>query len=541
MVPFSPECELSGVKRQLQPSEVLWYERTLKAEDIPAILPGGHLLLHFGAVDQSCQVYINGRLAGSHDGGYWAFVLDITMLLQPGLNRISVAVTDPSNTGFRAWGKQTLRPGGIWYRATSGIWQTVWLEAVPADYIQNVRITPDYEKACVRIQVLRTGDSPLSGVIYAPEEAGQTDGGVQQAVFLQETQDTLVAWLPEFRAWSPEDPYLYTFILRSGQDEVRGYFGMRCYGLCRDGAGIPRLSVNGQPYIPVGVLDQGYWQDGLYTAPTDQEMMDDIQQMKALGFNMLRKHIKLEPMRWYYHCDRLGMLVWQDMVSGGGPYKQGVIQVLPVLGVQISDRNRQRFGRDEEASRVAYQQELEATIAQLYSVPSLALWVPFNEGWGQFDAARIAGVTRALDPSRPLDHASGWHDQHAGDLKSRHIYFSRCVIRPDKHSRPVALTEYGGYSYPVPGHTYSQKAFGYKRYHTLYSYQEAVLNLMNGLLKDGRNIAAFVYTQLSDVEEETNGLLTFDRKVSKWPQGSESAERLKACNLALRRLAGNAT
>ncbi len=537
VVPYSPESELSGVERQLQPDEVLWYERSLDEADIPSLPANGRLLLHFGAVDQSCRVYLNGQLAGSHEGGYFAFTLDITALMQPRDNRLTVAVTDPSNTGYRAWGKQSLKPGGIWYRATSGIWQTVWLEAVPQTYIQNIRITPDCDGSRVQLQVQCSGEAPLSGVVSAPAQAGQTTGGVQMAVFLEESPGVLTASLPDLRAWSPEDPYLYTFTLRCRQDEVQGYFGMRSFGLCKDAGGIPRLSLNGKPYVPVGVLDQGYWQQGMYTPLSDQAMVDDITQMQALGFNIMRKHIKIEPMRWYYHCDRLGMLVWQDMVSGGGPYKPALIQVLPVLGVQVSDRNAKAFGRGSVASRAAYQEELEATIAQLYSVPSLALWVPFNEGWGQFDAAEAARRTRVLDPTRPLDHASGWHDQQAGDLKSRHIYFSKCRIRPDRHGRPAALTEYGGYSYPVPGHTYSQKAFGYKRYKDLRTYQQAVLGLMDGLLKDGRNIAAFVYTQLSDVEEETNGLVTFDRQVSKWPPGSQAAEQLRQRNLALRRLA----
>lgn len=537
VVPYAPESELSGVMRQLQPNEVLWYERSLEKGDIPPLPEGGRLLLHFGAVDQSCRVYVNGRLAGSHEGGYHAFALDITALMQPRDNRLLVAVTDPSNMGYRAWGKQSLKPGGIWYHATSGIWQTVWLEAVPEHSIQSIHITPDYAGARVYLRVQCSGQGALSGVVYAPSDAGQVTGGVQTAVFLEESAGLLTAELPGFRAWSPEDPYLYTFTVRYGQDEVQGYFGMRSFGLCTDAAGVPRLSLNGKPYVPVGVLDQGYWQQGMYTAPSDQALADDILQMKALGFNMLRKHIKIEPMRWYSHCDRLGMLVWQDMVSGGGPYKPIVIQVLPVLGVQISDRNTKAFGRAEASSREAYMQELQATIDQLYSVPSLALWVPFNEGWGQFDAAGVARKTRALDPTRPLDHASGWHDQRAGDLKSRHIYFSRCRIRPDRNGRPAALTEYGGYSYPVPGHTYSQRAFGYRRFKDLHSYQQAVLELMDSLLQDGRNIAAFVYTQLSDVEEETNGLLTFDRQVSKWPLGSEAAQQLRRRNLALRLLA----
>lgn len=536
LVPYAPETALSGVKRQVLPDEVLWYRRQVPARDLPPVTPGGRLLLHFGAVDQCCRVFINGRFAQENEGGYFPFTIDISPFLSGDSLDICLAVTDPSDTGFRAWGKQRLRPGGIWYQATSGIWQTVWLEVVPENYVADVLITPDFENGRIVLTPKIVGHGSLSGAVYAPDKAGQTEGGAFLTPLSPRGDGTLEASLPSPRPWSPEDPYLYTYAITFGEDEVKGYFAMRSFGMTKDQAGVPRLALNGKPYIHLGVLDQGYWPGGAYTPGSDADYVQDILAMKSLGFNMLRKHIKIEPLRWYYHCDRLGMLVWQDFVSGGGPYPKRYIQVLPVAGIMVKDKNPARLGRGSEASRASYLEEWERTLVHLRNVPSIALWVPFNEGWGQFDAKNIALRTKALDPTRPVDHASGWHDQGAGDLKSRHIYFSACRIRPDKLGRAAALTEYGGYSYAVPGHNPGGKPFGYKRFDTLEAYQDAVLRLQRKLLKDGRNIAAFVYTQLSDVEQEVNGLLTQDRSVSKWPPNSPAAKSLYEINMKLRQV-----
>lgn len=536
LVPYSPETARSGVGYQLLKHQVLWYERRVAKEELPKRPKAGRLLLHFGAVDQVCKVFVNGHLAGENQGGYFPFTLDVTAFSGDDGLLIQLAVKDQNGPCEAAWGKQRNKPGGIWYHGQSGIWQTVWLEAVPREYIQEVVIIPDLAGGRVSLRVKALGEGQLTGEVYAPNAAGQTTGGEEIARFEIQQDGSLMAQISSPRPWSPEDPYLYTYRLRFLEDEVWGYFALRSFGIKKDREGTPRLTLNGKPTTQVGVLDQGYWQGGGYTPPSDAAMAQDILRMKALGFNMLRKHIKLEPLRWYHHCDRLGMLVWQDVVSGGGPYRPWMVQVLPILNLHLSDRRPGRFGRKSQQSREIYFEELRRTIRHLISVPSLALWVPFNEGWGQFEALRAAQLTKQLDPTRPVDHASGWHDQGGPDLKSRHIYFSRCSIKQDKKGRPAALTEYGGFSYAVPGHEPPGKPFGYRRFDSLNGYQQAVLRLMDGLLVHGRNIAAFVYTQLSDVEQEVNGLLTEDRAVSKWPEGSPAAQALLERNLALRAL-----
>lgn len=532
LVPFSPEALLSGVQRRLLPDEVLWYEKDFDSDELPCSPKNGRILLHFGAVDQSCRVFLNNHYVGANEGGYFSFSFDLSSFLIRGKNRLHVAVVDPSQTGDRAYGKQSLARGKIWYSPSSGIWQTVWLEAVPAAYVSEVKLTPDLAAGKIKLSVVveHPRSNAISAIVASPQRPvtmsiTQYRSGLDPPRLLVDME----AELPAFRPWTPEDPYLYSYELQCGEDTVQGYFAMRSFGLADDAKGIPRLTLNGRPYAQVGVLDQGYWSDGMYTAPTDQAMIDDITAMKNLGFNMLRKHIKIESARWYYHCDRLGMLVWQDLVSGGGPYKASVIAVLPFLSVFLNDtKNYKRFGRATAQSRECFEDELERTLAQLYSVPSIALWVPFNEGWGQFDAARIGGRVKALDPTRPVDHASGWHDQGAGDLKSRHVYLKKIRLMVDRLGRPQALTEFGGYTYAVPDHSANDKKYGYKPYQTLASYQQGVIALFDHLLSDrARPLAATVYTQVSDVEDELNGLLTYDRQVSKWPDGSPAARALK--------------
>ena len=545
IVPYAPETLLSGVRKTVTPDDVLWYERSFTADYLWPMF-GGRILLHFGAVDQRCKVFVNDKLAGSHEGGYWSFHLDITIFIKPGDNLLTVAVTDPSEQGYGAYGKLTTKRGKIWYTPTAGIWQTVWLEGVPERHIEQVKITPDLENQEVRFDL--TFNGPAEGLagygkithcpagLEAGPEAMYLDAGTITTKDANADTLTLIGALDLLVPWSPENPALYEYKLTVGDDEIEGYFAMRIYGIGHDENGIPRLFLNGKPYIHIGVLDQGYWSDGYYTAATDQAMIDDIVAMKNLGFNMIRKHIKIEPMRWYYHCDRLGMLVWQDMVNGGGPYRFSVIGLLPFLGIHLNDEKRYaRFGRKDEASRAVFETECRRTIEQLYSVPSICLWVPFNEGWGQFDSRRIASLVKALDPTRPVDHASGWHDQGAGDLKSPHVYFKKIRQKKDKSGRPYALSEFGGYSYAVPGHTSSSIEYGYRRYDTLQAYQDGVLDLLEHLAAHRPHIiAATVYTQLSDVEDETNGLLTFDRCVSKWPEDSDAAKRLIEINKRLR-------
>ena len=352
------------------------------------------------------------------------------------------------------------------------------------------------------------------------EEWAEADGSAEALILDQ-----------HFRPWSPEDPFLYDVtITLPGGDRVDSYFAMRSFGRAEvDGKSV--FALNGKPLFLSGVLDQGYWSDGLYTAPADEAMIHDIQTMKDLGFNLLRKHIKIEPLRWYYHCDRLGMVVFQDMVSGGSHLNPLVIQVLPFLGIHLSDRNYRRFGREDEESRDQFVQDLGDTVDLLYNTPSLAAWVPFNEGWGQFDSLQITQILWELDPTRLVDHASGWHDLGGGDFKSRHVYFRPVRLRHDG-SRILALTEFGGYSLPTPGHTASGKAFGYRMYHTQAELMEAYRALYQGEVAPclaKQRLSAAVYTQLSDVEEEINGLLTYDRRMCK-----VDADQVRRLNRQLR-------
>lgn len=554
LVPFSPESQLSGVLRRTMPEDVLRYEREIPQSLAPRALgPEKRLLLHFGAVDQSCRVYLNGALAGEHHGGYFPFTFDVTDLWRPGANRLAVFVVDPSQTGDRAYGKQTLHRGKIWYSATSGIWQTVWLEAVPRTYIEDVRITPLFEERRVRLEVLFRGEAPQTAELSLAPEARLFNEVEFDEVELDEVEtaearvmptaptisrqpDRLIleAAVPDPRPWTPETPFLIPYRLQAGGDAVTGYFAMRSFGIGKNAAGEPMLLLNGIPTVHVGLLDQGYWSDGIYTPAADRAMSDDILRAKRLGFNMLRKHIKIEPMRWYYHCDRLGMLVWQDMVSGGGPYRFPVIGALPFIGIRLKDDRYKRFGRASESSRAAYLEEARETVRLLYSVPSIALWVPFNEGWGQFDAAKVHDLVRSLDPTRPIDHASGWHDQGVGDIKSLHIYFRKVRLARDPLGRPVCLTEFGGYNYAVPDHLSSTAEYGYKRYASLAEYQDGVLALLEDLFREPPILAASVYTQLSDVEDEVNGLTTYDRQIDKWPAGSAAAARLRDLNARLK-------
>lgn len=500
LVPFSPECALSGVERQLAPDEWLWYERTvfISEEELAAKeTRGKRLLLHFGAVDQSCLVWWNGAYMGSHHGGYLPFTFEVTEFVRPE-NTLRLQVWDDSDTSYHARGKQTLRPEGLFYTAQSGIWQTVWMEWVPACYIEELRLTPYFEERRVTAELI------------------VRDGTCRKKIRRERSITE-----EEFHPWTPEDPYLYDWEIAEGEDRIRTYFAMRSFTVGEDEKGVARLFLNGRPYYQHGVLDQGYWPDGLMTAPSDEAFVFDIRTMKEAGFNLIRKHIKVEPLRWYYHCDRLGMLVWQDMVNGGGRYDLFKLAYLPTavpyLRSHMKDHNYSIFSREELAGRKEWLAECRETVRHLYNCPCIGMWVPFNEGWGQFDAARVAEMIRGLDPTRLIDHASGWVDQGGGDVKSIHNYFHRLKVWPDRSGkRPVVYSEYGGYACYMKGHSYSNQIFGYRRFGTAEEFARAFGKLqekMRELAQDG--LCADVYTQVSDVEDEVNGLLTYDRKIYK--------------------------
>lgn len=512
VVPFSPETPLSGVGHILQPDEYLWYRRSVTLPE--GFFRGGRLLLHFGAVDQCCTVWVNGQEAGSHTGGYLPFALDVTELIEGDAFTLELRVTDPTDTGSLSRGKQRLKNTGIWYTPQSGIWQTVWMECVPENYLRSLRITPKPEENAVHIR-LEADDPAMAAVTICRDGGiiaeGQTD---------ENGESTLTIPAEELRLWSPENPFLYDVsIVLPGGDRVESYFGMRSFGIGRDEKGLPRLLLNGKPYFQNGLLDQGYWSDGYYTAPSDEALIHDIAEMKRLGFNMLRKHIKVEPLRWYYHCDRLGMLVWQDMMNGGESYSPLSIYVFSNLGLRVKDDRYRYFSRSDEAGRTHYYEELGQMIDLLYNTVSLALWVPFNEGWGQFDALKATEFIRERDDTRPIDHASGWYDQGGGDIKSIHWYFRPYHHKqPPKEQRPICLTEYGGYNCAVPGHCWGEGAeFGYKKIADPAEFNRAFQKLMEEQIIPAkeRGLAAAVYTQVSDVEGERNGLLTYDRKVCK--------------------------
>ena len=516
LVPFSPESALSGVGRSLQPGQTLWYRREVIVPQgfIPT---DGRLLLHFGAVDQEAAVYWNGRLLGRHMGGYNAFTLDATDALGP-RNSLVVRVHDDTDASFHSRGKQKTRRGGIWYTPQSGIWQTVWMEAVPRHYIESLRIVPLFDQSAVEVMVRCS--RPL-----------QCEATVDGRTVPFTSGEPARIPMPDFRAWSPEDPYLYDLSVTLGEDRVESYFGMRKMEVRADRGGVKRLFLNGEPYFQSGLLDQGYWPDGLYTAPSDEALIYDIQTAKVMGFNLLRKHIKVEPMRWYYHCDRLGMLVWQDMPSGGGKYRFSTITLPLVTGIHRRDNHYRAFARASSQGRGEYMDELEEMVGQLFNAPSVVLWVPFNEGWGQFDSTFVMERLRALDPTRPVDPASGWHDQGAGELRSLHVYFKPFRFRRDRRGRALALSEFGGYNLRVDGHCFNQKDYGYRRLPDAAAlwrdfsrlYEREVLPAVP------RGLCASVYTQLSDVEDELNGLMTYDRRVVKLDADEvrELNERLK--------------
>lgn len=512
LVPFAVESLLSGVEKPLSPSDRLWYRKRFS---VPTAMLGKNILLHFGGVDWQCEVFINHHSVGKHTGGYCAFSFDITEYLTEGENELVVCVYDPTESGWQQRGKQVNDTHGFWYTATSGIWQTVWLEAVSDVYVQKLRFVPNIDRKVIRVKTELNTDTEAE--IYATVTfAGDVvfSGAIEK--------DTEIA-LPNAALWTPETPNLYDVSLEikvdgALTDTVTSYFGMRKFHVDKDQKGVMRLFLNNKPYFQKGLLDQGYWPDGGMTPPTDEAMIFDIAEMKRLGFNMLRKHIKIEPLRWYYHCDRLGMIVWQDMMSGGKYIGDFYAGFLPNIGIlHVKDNKYNVFSRTEKSWRDDFERELTEMIDLLYNTVSLYCWVPFNEAWGQFDALRICAYVRKLDDTRVIDHASGWYDQGGGDVQSMHKYILPIRMRKPDH-RAFVITEFGGYSQKEEGHMWNpKKAFGYLMFKDKASLTAAYGKLMKKqvipLVEKG--LSGTIYTQVSDVENEVNGIYTYDRAVLK--------------------------
>lgn len=537
LVPYPIESALSGVGRLLEADELLWYRRRFT---LPSDwqMPGGRILLHFGAVDWAASAWLNGELAGSHQGGYTSFSLDITSLVQEGENELIVRAWDPTDAAAQEYGgpasrwqsrgKQTCTPRSIWYTRVSGIWQTVWLEPVAASYITSLKVTPLLQQspagelqATLRVKVCVSGNLGTPGGSIQIIEAGQPISQSSLAFTPNQAgaEAELVLPVHEPRLWNPDSPFLYDLQVEAGEDRVESYFGLRKFSLGHDGRGQPRFCLNDKPLFLFGPLDQGYWPDGLYTPPSEAALRADLELVKSLGCNMLRKHVKVEPARFYYECDRLGLIVWQDMVNGGKAVGDLVSLLAILFNIHRDDRRAlQRAGRELPEARQAFRQELEELIDQLENFTSIAVWVPFNEGWGQFNAREIAEWVKARDPSRLVDHASGWFDQGAGDFKSLHVYFKRLPGIGNDNQRAVALTEFGGYSLKVAGHQWDPAAeFGYRKFKTTQALTEAYLALLETQLMPlvAAGLSAAIYTQLSDVEIEVNGYVTYDRAVEK--------------------------
>ena len=536
LVPFSPEAPLSMVNRQLMPDETLWYSRIIQLPQNSLDIRKERLLLHFGAVDQICSVYINGKFAAYHKGGYLPFTVDITDFVPDDLTvSILISVHDFSDTSYHARGKQQLDRGGMFYTAQSGIWQTVWMEIVPEKYIKDIRTTPDYDNGQIRLRV-RTAVGPDKSAapgthssdtvtcrIYPPALLDADGLGDELchneiiSVSVRPGKEATIS-IPENsrRSWSPKEPWLYPYSLEYGNDRVLGYFALRKCDVQMAEDGYPRFFLNNQPCFQSGVLDQGYWPDGLYTAPSDEALIYDIRSMKELGFNMLRKHGKIESDRWYFHCDRLGMLVWQDMPNGGSFYRHWFVTYLATLmnwmRIPVKDTHSRLLSRTDEDGRQEYIDDIRDMIKTLYNHPSIVTWVPFNEGWGQFSTRKITNFIHRLDSSRLVDSASGWFDQGCGDINSLHYYFLDLPI--PKSNRVLALSEFGGYSLRIPKHSACQTVYGYKKFSTSEALTDGFSRLMENTIVPSvkKGYSATVYTQLSDIEEETNGLITYDRR-----------------------------
>lgn len=513
LVPFSPEAPLSKVNIQLKPGEYLWYQKFILLQR----KENKKTILHFGAVDQIAEIYINQENIYTHVGGYLPFEIDITKYVQEGINDITVCVQDKSEHGYHAKGKQRLKRGGMYYTAQSGIWQTVWIEEVPLTYIKDVKIVPDFDHSQILLTIFLNQATDENIII-------EIDGQDKLEVSSSKKVINQTIKISNKIAWSPENPHLYNIKITTRDDEVTSYFAMRCFTIENDENNIPRICLNHQPIFMNGVLDQGYWPDGLYTAPSDEALIYDIKMMKELGFNTIRKHIKIEAARWYYHCDRLGMIVWQDMVNSGFRYHPLIVTYLPTvfkcMRKNFSDKHKYLLSRFDKNSRQEFIRECKNTVDYLSHFPCISTWVLFNEGWGQFETAKLTDYLRQVDPTRLIDSASGWFDQKCGDFRSEHHYFDKPKIIADK--RAFVISEYGGLTYRVKDHVSSNRIYGYQNYEDINEYQNNYHLMFEQMIKPliYQGLCGAIYTQLSDIEDEINGLLTYDRKVCKLKKDS---------------------
>lgn len=511
IVPFSPESTLSGITKAIKKGEYLYYQKEVV---LPEGFNKGRLFLHFGAVDQEVDVYINDTFVTNNSLAFFPFSVDISAFINGNTFKIKLRIQDLTDRGNNFIGKQKQNRGGIWYTPQSGVWQSVWLESVPLNYLENVTINTHFDDKTVEFVFAKSDANPVEITIY---QQGQE---IKKALV---SEKKVILRFDNITPWTPDKPYLYEVTFKYCDDFVSSYFAFRKISKEKDREGHMRVYLNNVPLFQSGVLDQGYYSDGLLTAPSEQAMIDDIMLLKKMGFNMLRKHIKIEPLRFYYLCDKLGMLVWQDMPNLVPPKLYNFNALLAMfLNIHPRDTKTIRFGVKNAKQKERYYQGLSKLVETLNHFPSIITWVPFNEGWGQFDSLAISEKIHSLDPTRLIDSASGWSDQGGGDYYSEHIYF-RKLQKNNKRikNRIFALTEFGGYSYKVLDHSFNpKKVFGYR----VYKDKNNLLNGFSSLYNEevipliAKGLSVCIYTQLSDVEDEVNGLITYDRKVIKFDE-----------------------
>lgn len=518
LVPFAVESSLSGVQKEVGKENELWYKRTFT---VPSAWKGKHILLHFGAVDWKADVYLNDIKIGTHTGGYTPFSFDITPFLVSGSQRLTVKVCDPTSDSYIPRGKQSKKPQSIWYTPVSGIWQTVWLEPVNKKHIERVVPVADIDKKSLAVKVYTQNTQPSDIVQVTLKDDNRIVASAKGAA-----GQTLALFLPEMKLWSPGSPFLYDMevtLLDKGKvtDKVTSYAAMRKIAAVKDKNGIVRMQLNNKDCFQFGPLDQGWWPDGLYTAPTDEALAYDIKKTKEWGFNMIRKHVKVEPARWYTHCDRLGILVWQDMPSGGDSPKW--------IQYRYFDGKEQVRSVESEEN---FRKEWKEIMDYLMPYPSIVAWVPFNEAWGQFKTREITEWTKHHDPSRLVNSASGGnHYYQAGDILDVHRY-PRPELMMYEPTQVNVVGEYGGIGFPVQGHLWQpDKNWGYVQFKSAKDVTDRYVEYAEDLLKlAGRGISGAVYTQTTDVEGEVNGLMTYDRKVMKIEEDRVRAINRKLCN-----------